>query len=59
MDFLIFHFVILSTLAKIKASTHFGSIYLVFISCCGHNNQKLQIFVLRAKLCDLQMVLSQ
>ena len=49
-----------NVLAKIKASTHFGSIYLLCISCyqefiieimnsCryGYDNQKSQIFILR------------
>ena len=42
------NFTILNPLVKIKASAHFESIYLLYISLCGHNNQKLQIFLLRA-----------
>ena len=75
-------FVISNGSAKIKASTHFGSMYLLCIYCCGYNisshsvfgplkkkgsgnvrditrynNQKSQIIILRAKLCDLQIFL--
>ena len=50
-------FVISNALAKIKASTHFGSIHLLCISCCRYNNQKSQEFLLRAKSCDSQIFL--
>ena len=45
-------FVISNAVAKIKASTYFGSVYILCISCCEYNNQKI---LLRVKSCDLQI----
>ena len=47
-----------NALAKIKASIHFGFIYLLCISCTcrGYNNQKLQYFLLKTKSYDLQNI---
>ena len=39
------NFAILNVLAKLK------------LSCCGYNNQKSQMFLLRAKSVDLQIVI--
>ena len=51
------NFVILNASAKIKASTHFGSIYLKCISCCRYYIQKSQIYLLSAKPYNLNIFL--
>ena len=53
------NFAILNALAKIKAyvAHNFGSMYLLYVPCCEYNIQKLQIFLLRADLGNLQIFL--
>ena len=52
------NFAISNTKQKLKLAHNFGSLYLLCISCCGYNNQKLQVFYLGVKSYDLQNAFS-